>query len=375
MLTIFRSGDWEQLKAALTFSPSSVHLPAGIDDDTLNEACAAPVALAYALQEDEPGLLRSPMLRVLILNPDKAVMRHGLQAFAMMPALTSQPGSRFHVTLVGDAQLRSNEVESHCLCEEYEHVSVIHQDHVQFLAENTMEGNFDMAVFVMPSLDEKTTLPCLPGMAEMIASGLPVLMLGQDSLMTSLVLKNKNWTWAKHTPLPILPTMPEIDALALAIATHENDWLVQTLKTHPYWANTFHRNGVSLIHHAVIYGNQEALYHLHRSGADLSIRSVAGFSALHVALRTGEYPLADTLISLGADPDQRLPDLNTPLIDAAMRDDAEAVALLLEYGADPYEQGVNSVTFAEIAPFLNMEIPDIKNIIRHALANSLDPSD
>lgn len=89
-------------------------------------------------------------------------------------------------------------------------------------------------------------------------------------------------------------------------------------------------------------------------GVDINARDKRGVTALHWAISTGKYPLAEFLIQKGADVKVSIATMPgaegaTPLHFAAGHGQARLVSLLLSKGADPTAKTKNGQTPLDIA--------------------------
>ncbi|XP_038716395.1 ankyrin-1 isoform X1 [Tripterygium wilfordii] len=99
--------------------------------------------------------------------------------------------------------------------------------------------------------------------------------------------------------------------------------------------------------HAARQGHTEIAKYLLECGANFSIASDIGATALHQAAGIGNIELLRYLLSRGAEVDSES-DAGTPLIWAAGNDQEEAVKVLLEHQANP-----NAATEDDVTPLLS----------------------
>jgi ankyrin repeat protein len=93
-----------------------------------------------------------------------------------------------------------------------------------------------------------------------------------------------------------------------------------------------------ILEYAIYHSPRPFIRTLLEHGADPNYRDHAGFPSLIAALssdRADRYELIALLLSFGADIQQRGLNDWTPLHHAAANDDLEGIALLLAHGADP----------------------------------------
>jgi ankyrin repeat protein len=90
---------------------------------------------------------------------------------------------------------------------------------------------------------------------------------------------------------------------------------------------------------AAASGNQDLVRYLLSQGAQLADKSSTGKAGLYEAVNSGDIPMVQLLLSLGADPNQSRADKisRTPLQLAAEKGNIFLVNLLLEHGADVHE--------------------------------------
>lgn len=92
--------------------------------------------------------------------------------------------------------------------------------------------------------------------------------------------------------------------------------------------------GFAELHWAAIYGKDESVSKLIRSGADVNARGVTGATPLHFAAIGGSVEVATSLIQAGATVDFRSEGDMTPLHVAATANRSEVLDVLLQAGAD-----------------------------------------
>ncbi len=132
------------------------------------------------------------------------------------------------------------------------------------------------------------------------------------------------------------------DPIVLHEAYRSGD--VEALKTAlgnpPDFPNTKESRGFEApcLEYAIYHGPLSLIRRLLELGADPNYESMEGFPALIAALgsgRTDSCEILELLLDFGADIQQRGVNDYTPLHYAAARNDTEAIALLLSRGADP----------------------------------------
>jgi ankyrin repeat protein len=98
-------------------------------------------------------------------------------------------------------------------------------------------------------------------------------------------------------------------------------------------------------------GNTELAGELLAAGADISLTTSDGATALHLAVDAGNSRLAELLVGAGADVDHATRNNVTPLALAAINGDAPMISLLLDNGADanaPSSEGETPVMLAAL---------------------------
>lgn len=90
-----------------------------------------------------------------------------------------------------------------------------------------------------------------------------------------------------------------------------------------------------VLHWVVHYGQLDTAALLLKAGADVNLRNAStGLTTLSLALEGNDTAMVKLLLEHGADPNAKLEDGDTPLMQAARSSNADIVALLLKHGAE-----------------------------------------
>lgn len=113
--------------------------------------------------------------------------------------------------------------------------------------------------------------------------------------------------------------------------------------------NTMRRDGVPLIHIAIVLGSEKTVWQLVRNGADLEIKSPLGELPLHIAARYNKDIIIRMLIEKGAKIESKDAQANTPLHIATFYGNLESAALLMEMGASSNKVNIDRLSAVHIA--------------------------
>ena len=115
-------------------------------------------------------------------------------------------------------------------------------------------------------------------------------------------------------------------------------------------------NGMTALHHAASKGNSDGVTILIDNGADVNLLDNTDRTALHFAAADGtSVEAVETLINAGADINAKTTGGDTPLMKAAIFNQAEVVEVLMDKGASVGEQNNCGKTAFDIAESNNSE--------------------
>jgi uncharacterized protein len=138
-----------------------------------------------------------------------------------------------------------------------------------------------------------------------------------------------------HSLIPPDSTLTAPEAAAFG----RIDRLRALLESDPKLARSWSRDGFTALHLALFSGEEEALRLLIEKGADVEApsrhRTIRGVRPLHTAAFVRERKLGEILLDAGAEVDGRGEGGATALHSAAEHGDEDFARLLLERGADP----------------------------------------
>lgn len=127
-------------------------------------------------------------------------------------------------------------------------------------------------------------------------------------------------------------------------------------------------NGMTVLHHAALYGHAEIACYLCRvGGAALDACNQAGCTPLYQAAQHGHADCVTGLLDMRADATIRTRTGATPLYIAADRGNLEIVRILLKSGSD-----ANASTDLQMTPLLVAAFNGHENVIDAFLANNVD---
>jgi ankyrin repeat protein len=119
-------------------------------------------------------------------------------------------------------------------------------------------------------------------------------------------------------------------------------------------------HGLTLLMHAVLADppNESVIKTLLTKGADVNARDRDhSWTCLHFAAEALHSPIVALLLRSGAEVSPRDTNGNTPLMRAtlAATNEAPAINVLLEFGADPFEKNNSGVSASDLAIRMNKE--------------------
>lgn len=114
-------------------------------------------------------------------------------------------------------------------------------------------------------------------------------------------------------------------------------------------------NGYTALHYAALNDKTAVAEKLIEEGADVNARGLDGITPLHLAVAGASDRMIEALLKAKADPNAVMdtPERQNALMAAARKGNAQAVALLLEAGADPTLADAFNKTAAAIAQEYN----------------------
>jgi ankyrin repeat protein len=132
-----------------------------------------------------------------------------------------------------------------------------------------------------------------------------------------------------------------------------------------------HVSGQTALMWAVAEGHHRITATLIDNGANVHIRSKAGFTALHFASLNGSDESAQILVSMDAEINEISNDKMSPLLLAAASGHDKLTQYLLEHGANPAEKDFRGYTALHYAAMNKNMLESIRSL----LASGADPND
>ncbi|HEY3520728.1 MAG TPA: ankyrin repeat domain-containing protein [Rhodanobacteraceae bacterium] len=114
-------------------------------------------------------------------------------------------------------------------------------------------------------------------------------------------------------------------------------------------AETFPNTKTAALVRAAESGNVEKMQALVQEGANVNDAGKQGVTPLVWVMTDHDYAGVEALLKLGADPNKKIANHNSPMWLAAGRDDRKMLALMLKYHGDPNIIGTGYASALEIA--------------------------
>ncbi|KAI8384032.1 ankyrin repeat-containing domain protein [Blakeslea trispora] len=123
-------------------------------------------------------------------------------------------------------------------------------------------------------------------------------------------------------------------------------------------------SGRTQLHKYAKRGDTEKVETLLEIGANPDEKDYAGWTPLHEAALNGHYQVVKALLRYGASANPKGADMDTPLHDATENNHCDIVELLLEHGADPFARNAHDAEPIDIAT--ENEFDDIVLVLQSA---------